>query len=100
MKSEFRGRGDRGGGIKSVAQPIIIQPQYIPTTQPIIYQQQSHHHSAYDNAPNRFVSRSEINSGPEVMSSMGNSVLVSNLSPKITDDEVAVSISVQRYFFI
>lgn len=92
LKTEFRIRNDRSsGGIKSVTtQPIII-PQYIPTSQPIIYQQPSHH-STYDNTSNRYISRSEVNAPPEVLSPVGNSVLVSNLSPKITEDEVAVSI--------
>jgi len=86
LKSDsFRGRSERNVGIKSVTtQPIII-PQYIPTAQPIVYQQPSH--SSYDNTATRYINRSEA--APSVMSSMGNSVLVSNLSAKITEDEVA-----------
>jgi len=69
---------------KSLApQPIII-PQYIPQ-QPIIYQQSSS--NSYDNGT-KFIRRSPVGI-PEVASTVGNSILVSNLSPKITEDEVA-----------
>lgn len=73
--------GDRNTSIKSVTtQPIIIP-------QPIVYQSPAN----YDSGP-KYVNRPSIIQQPsEVLSTMGNSVLVSNLSPKITEDEIAVS---------
>lgn len=85
-KGDYRARNERvsrSSAIKSVTtQPIII-PQIIPTNPQVVYQP-----PAYD-PPNRYLNRQ-----PEVMTTSttgGTSVLVSNLSPKITEDEVAVS---------